>query len=215
MRRIFGLIILVIFTIIICDSPALAQNYQLSPGDVLEISVWGYGEDYKDLNIKEIAVRPDGMIAFPLVGEVQAANLTPGELSQTITRLLSKYVKNPTVTANIMKYRTIRVYVLGEVTKPGMYELEKQHNLLDAVGVAGGYTKYAAKKKVFVINKNQIDKPRQANLLRLMEKGDMSQNYELADGDVVYLSNNGRIDFASDILPWLSASYQVNEIQKD
>ena len=211
MRRIFGLIILAMVTIIFSSSPALAQNYQLGPGDVLEISVWGY----EDLQVKEIAVRPDGMIAFPLVGEVQAAGLTPGELNQTITRLLSKYVKNPTVTVNIMKFRTTRVYVLGEVTKPGMYELEKQHNLLDAVGIAGSYTKYAAKKKVFVINKNQTEKPRQANLLRLMEKGDMSQNYELADGDVVYLTTNNRIDFARDILPWISAMYQVSETQNN
>ena len=209
MRRIFGLIILAMVTIIFSSFPALAQNYQLGPGDVLEISVWGY----EDLQVKEIAVRPDGMIAFPLVGEVQAAGLTPGELNQTITRLLSKYVKNPTVTVNIMKFRTTRVYVLGEVTKPGMYELEKQHNLLDAVGIAGSYTKYTAKKKVFVISKNQTEKPRQANLLRLMEKGDMSQNYELADGDVVYLTTNNRIDFARDILPWVSAMYQVNEMQ--
>ena len=209
MRRIFGLIILAMVTIIFSSFPALAQNYQLGPGDVLEISVWGY----EDLQVKEIAVRPDGMIAFPLVGEVQAAGLTPGELNQTITRLLSKYVKNPTVTVNIMKFRTTRVYVLGEVTKPGMYELEKQHNLLDAVGIAGSYTKYTAKKKVFVISKNQTEKPRQANLLRLMEKGDMSQNYELADGDVVYLTTNNRIDFARDILPWVSAVYQVNEMQ--
>jgi len=208
-RRIFGLIILAMVTIIFSSFPALAQNYQLGPGDVLEISVWGY----EDLQVKEIAVRPDGMIAFPLVGEVQAAGLTPGELNQTITRLLSKYVKNPTVTVNIMKFRTTRVYVLGEVTKPGMYELEKQHNLLDAVGIAGSYTKYTAKKKVFVISKNQTEKPRQANLLRLMEKGDMSQNYELADGDVVYLTTNNRIDFARDILPWVSAMYQVNEMQ--
>ncbi|CQR70547.1 Polysialic acid transport protein KpsD precursor [Sporomusa ovata DSM 2662] len=211
MRRIFGLVILAMATIIFSSSPALAQNYQLGPGDVLEIGVWGY----EDLQVKEIAVRPDGMIAFPLVGEVHAAGLTSGELNQTITRLLSKYVKNPTVTVNIMKFRTTRVYVLGEVTKPGMYELEKQHNLLDAVGIAGSYTKYAAKKKVFVISKNQTEKPRQANLLRLMEKGDMSQNFELADGDVVYLADNNRIDFARDILPWVSAMYQVNEINKD
>jgi len=210
-RRIFGLIILAMVTIIFSSFPALAQNYQLGPGDVLEISVWGY----EDLQVKEIAVRPDGMIAFPLVGEVQAAGLTPGELNQTITRLLSKYVKNPTVTVNIMKFRTTRVYVLGEVTKPGMYELEKQHNLLDAVGIAGSYTKYTAKKKVFVISKNQTEKPRQANLLRLMEKGDMSQNYELADGDVVYLTTNNRIDFARDILPWISAMYQVSETQNN
>lgn len=211
MKKFFGILFLMIFVMTFITSPALAQNYQLGPGDVLEISVWGY----EDLQVKEIAVRPDGMIAFPLVGEVQAAGLTPAGLNQAITGLLSNYVKNPMVTVNIIKFRTTRVYVLGEVAKPGMYELEKQHNLLDAIGVAGSYTKYTAKKKVYVIRKNQTGSPQQANLLQLLEKGDMSQNYELTDGDVVYLTKNHKVEFAKDILPWISAMYQVNEMKND
>lgn len=210
MKKFSCILVFALVTIILSISPVFAQSYQLGPGDILDISVWGY----EDLHVKELAVRPDGMIAFPLVGEIKADGLTPAALNQTITGLLSTYVKNPMVTVNIVKFRTTRVYVLGEVAKPGMYELEKQHNLLDAIGVAGSYTKYAAKKQVFVIRKDQTDKPQKANLLQLLEKGDMSQNYELADGDVVYLTKNNRIDFAKDILPWISATYQVSRIDE-
>lgn len=207
------LVLAVLLSIIFGIFPVSAQNYQLAPGDVLEISVWGY----EDLQIKEIPVRPDGKIAFPLVGEVQAGGLSPTELSQTITDSLSNYVKNPIVTVNIFKYRTTRVYVLGEVAKPGMYELEKRHNLLDAVGIAGAYTKYAAKKKVYVIRKEQeaVNTKVKVDLLNLLEKGDMSQNIVLNEGDVVFLTKSGKLDFARDILPWVSAVYQVSEIQNN
>ncbi|SDD80498.1 polysaccharide biosynthesis/export family protein [Sporomusa acidovorans] len=205
------LILVLLFFIVFSVFPVYAQYYQLAPGDVLEISVWGYEE----LQIKEVPIRPDGRISFPLVGEVQAAGLSPVALNQIITQRLRNFVKDPIVTINILKLRTTRVYVLGEVAKPGMYELEKQHNLLDAIGIAGSYTKYAAKKKVFVIRKDQTGKPLKVNLLQLLEKGDMSQNVELADGDVVFLSDNGRIDFAKDILPWVSATYQIHEMQDD
>lgn len=193
--------------------PVTAQEYQLAPGDVLEISVWGY----EDLHVKEIAVRPDGRIAFPLAGEVQAAGLSPAALNQAITGLLSNYVKNPMVTVNIMKYGTTRVYVLGEVAKPGMYELEKQHNLLDAIGAAGSYTQYAAKKKIYVIRKEQeaVSTKLKVNLLKLLEKGDMSQNIALNDGDIVYLTSSGKLDFARDILPWISAAYYTDRIEND
>ena len=191
--------------------PVAAQEYQLAPGDVLEISVWGY----EDLHVKEIAVRPDGRIAFPLAGEVQAAGLSPAALNQAITGLLSNYVRNPIVTVNIMKYGTTRVYVLGEISKPGMYELEKQHNLLDAIGIAGGYTKYAAKRKVYVIRQEQaaVGTKIKVNLLDLLKKGDMSQNIALNTGDIVYLTDSGKLDFARDILPLVSAAYQVTEMQ--
>lgn len=202
-------LVLAFLGIIIPASPsAKAEEYRVAPGDVLDISVWGIDE----LQAKEIIVRPDGKLAFPLAGEIQVAGLTPVDLTSTITTKLSDYVVDPKVTVNILKYHTTRIYVLGEIAKPGLYELEKQHNVLDALGAAGSYTRDAAKKKIFIIRKGSADKPERINLLNLLEKGDMTQNYALNDGDVVYLSKNGRIDFAKDILPWISALYQINEM---
>ena len=167
------------------------------------------------MQVKEVAVRPDGKFAFPLVGEVQAAGISTGQLTDVLIKGLSDYVKDPKVSINIFKLRTTRVYVLGEVAKPGMYELEKQHNLLDALGAAGSYTQNAAKRKVYIIHKDQMSPPIKVNLMNIWEKGDMSQNHALADGDVVYLSGNGKINFASDILPWISATYQVTRMNDD
>ncbi|MEG6585042.1 polysaccharide biosynthesis/export family protein [Dendrosporobacter sp. 1207_IL3150] len=203
----FILINLALVVIIPLNS-VYAQDYCLDAGDILSVSVWGYEE----LQVKDLIIRPDGKIAFPLVGEISATGKSTFELTSILTRGLSEYVKDPKVTVNIAKYRTTRVYLLGQVTKPGMYEIEKQHNLLDAIGIAGGYTKDAAKKKVHIIRKD--GEKIKANLLDILTKGDMSQNFALNDGDVVYLSDNGRIDFAKDILPWISATYQVSRIDE-
>jgi polysaccharide export outer membrane protein len=192
-RRIINMLVIALFITSIGVNVAGANEYKLDAGDVLTIGVWGFEE----LQGKELVVRPDGKVNFPLVGEIQAAGVSTAELTTTLTSGLSEYVKNPQVTVNIFKFHTTRVYVLGEIAKPGMYELQKQHNLLDAIGAAGSYTKEAAKKKVTIIRKDQQGEPLKVNLMNIWEKGDMTQNYVLNDGDVVFLSDNGRIDIPS------------------
>lgn len=179
------------------DIAKAGEEYRLSSGDVLGISVWGVPE----LKLEGMAVREDGKIAFPLVGEIQVVGLLPGELMQVIANGLHGYVNNPNVTVNILKYHTTRIYVVGEVARPGLYDLEKQHHLMDAVTIAGGYTKDAAKKKVMIISQGGISNPVHVNLLELLKKGDMSQNISLKDGDIVYLTDNHRIDLGRDVLP--------------
>jgi len=221
-KRILALIF-ILFTILAAGGIVQAQpaplpavqtaggEYTLAPGDVLSIEVWGREEfKPKDGANAGIMIRPDGKINFPLIGEVQAEGSSVSALTATITQGLSEYLRQPRVSVNILKFHTTRVYVLGEITKPGLYEIEKQHNLLDAISIAEGYTKDAAKKKVFIIRKGQTDKPVRVNLYALLNKGDMSQNYVLGDGDVVYLTNNGRIDFSRDILPLISGLYYIN-----
>jgi len=204
-------IVIILFLVIILPQTIRAQDYQLGAGDILTMDVWGY----KELKIEAVPIRPDGKISIPLSGELQAAGMTSGELTSLITDRLKQYIKDPVVSVNVVKFRTTRVYVLGEVTKPGLYEIEKQHNLIDAIGIAGSYTRDAAKKKVFVIRKDQPDNPLKVNLLNLLTKGDISQNVALNDGDIVYLTNNHRIDFARDISPWIMATYYVHKVEND
>lgn len=205
-----GVIAAILALNVACVS-AQTDEYKLGPGDVISVGVWGY----EDLKNEELVVRPDGKLSFPLAGELTVQGMTSSELTAALTIRLGDYVKDPNVTVNVAKFRTTRVYVLGEVNKPGMYELEKQHNLLDAIGMAGSYTKRAAKKEIFVIHKDNVDMPRKVNLLKLLKNGDISQNVALNEGDVVYLTSNGKINFATDILPWFSAVYQADRLGKD
>jgi polysaccharide export outer membrane protein len=199
MKKICWLLLLVLLAT--GTSSVRAESYRLGPRDVLGISVWGFDE----LQINEMVVRDDGIIAFPLIGEIEVGGQTPGEVTKNITTRISEYIREPIVTVNVIKMRTTRVYVLGEVPRPGTYELEKQHNLLDAIGAAGGYTKEAAKKKIYIIQKGNMNKPVKVDLLKLMKQGDMSQNRELSEGDLVYVTSNHRLDIARTVLPILTS----------
>lgn len=200
MKNILSALVICILLLYGLCQPALGQDYLLGPGDVLSISVYGNEE----LQLRGITVGSDGKIVFPLVKEVEAEGLTVVKFTEKLTALLSEYVQQPVVLVNIEKYRTTRVYVLGEVPKPGLYEIEREHNLLDAIGMAGGYTNSMAKKKVFIIHRDQPGKPEKVNLLKLLEQADMSQNVALCDGDVIYLTKNHRISFPQDLLLYLN-----------
>lgn len=189
-------------------SAQAAAGYVLRPGDALDISVMGFDE----LNTKQpagLVIRPDGTISFPFLGEVAVEGLTVGELSQNLTERLKKYYNNPIVTVNLIKFTAMRVYVLGEVNKPGLYELDRSRNLVDAIGMAGGWTKDAAKKKVLLIHADSSAAPTKINLLEYLRKGHVSQNPALREGDVIYLSENGRINFTTDVLPYVSTAFML------
>ena len=221
-------VLLVMVALLISNSclaaVATTGDYYLGVGDVLNIQVAGLDNSANGIvntnNANTVSastvnynagssgymIRPDGKFEFSLIGEIDANGKTISELNKEISLRLSEYIVNPRVAINVSKFHTTRVYVLGETVKPGLYELEREHNLVDAIGIAGGYTKYAAKKTVFVIRNNQKDKPISCNLLNYIEKGDTSQNIELQNGDVIYLSNNGKIDWNNDIFPWFQAT---------
>ena len=203
------LLLFFLSSILLPAAKAASPDYTLDYGDVLSISVWGFD----DLQAKDLPVSPDGRISFPLAGELNVQNLTTTQLTAKLTTSLSQYVKNPIVTVNLTKVRTTRVYVLGEVPKPGMFELTKDHTLLDAIGMSG-YTAYAAKRKVSVVRRGERASSLTVNLQAILEKGDFSQNITLNEGDVVYLSNNGKIEFFKDIAPYISTAYMINRWDK-
>lgn len=122
--------------------PALSQtrpSYMLGSGDVLEVSVWGH-----DDLMRQVTVRPDGKIALPLVGTVTAAGISIEQLTRNLTRAYAVYLVNPKVSVIVRQFRTIRVAVVGQVTRPGSYQLEPGSRLLDLLSAAGGVTDAAA-----------------------------------------------------------------------
>jgi len=223
MHHIVRTLLALLCLIVIGGTPTEAGEYRLGPGDVVNISIWGLadpGVPKTDQisgqgSTEGYLVSPDGKIALPLVGEINVEGLTTSELTVVVTQAIGEYVTNPKVAVNLVKLRTTRVYVLGEVNRPGLYELEKMHNVLDAIGAAGGYTQYAAKKHIFLIRAGKADQPIKLDLVKLLQNGDISQNYMLAEGDLVYLSTNGKIDFSKDILPFISGAYYINHFNND
>ncbi len=184
---------------------AHASDYLLTPGDVLSINVFGI----TDLTVPETTIRPDGKVTFPPVGEVLAAGLTVAELNSRLTEKLSKFYVNPIVNVGVKTFGTTRIYVVGHVTKPGAYDLDKSHTVMDAIGKAEGWTKDALKTKVYVVRNGSKDAPLKVNLMDLLKRGDTSQNYVLNTGDIVYLTSNGKIDITTDVLPLINPIWLI------
>lgn len=170
-------------------------EYLMRSGDQLQIVVYGH-EDLSTrpgVSYTPYVVRPDGMLAMPLIGDVNCQGKTVPQVTQEITNRLAEYIIDPQVTINITKLGTTRVYVLGEVRQQGLFELDKSHNLIDAVAKAGGFTQKSAKRKVYVVRQGMDNFVTQVNLVDLMKKGNLNGNVELQEGDCVYISSNHKI----------------------
>ncbi len=121
-------------------------SYVIGPQDMLDVDVW----KEKELT-RAVEVRPDGRISLPLLNDVQAAGLTPMQLAANITDGLKKFITDPQVTVMVTQINSQRVYILGEVTKPGAYPLLPGMNVLQALSSAGGFTMFANTKKIYVL----------------------------------------------------------------
>jgi polysaccharide export outer membrane protein len=142
------------------QAPAAATtdaSYKIGPQDVLRVDVW------KEPEIsRSVPVRPDGKISLPLLNDVQAAGYTAMELSNIITEGLKKFIQNPQVTVTVSEINSRRVYVTGEVTRPGAYPLIPNMTALQALTSSGGFTQFANTKKIYVLrmeNGKQVKHP--------------------------------------------------------
>ncbi len=115
------------------------QSYKVLPGDMLQISVWG------EENLQEeVLVRPDGAFSFPLCGDISARNRSVIELQEEITKRLSRYISNPVVTVSVTQVLGNKVYVIGQVARPGVFVVNPQVDVLQALSMAGGTTPFAS-----------------------------------------------------------------------
>ncbi len=127
----------------------ITGDYKIGSEDVLEVIVW----KNPDLT-KVVSVRPDGKISLPLIGDVEAEGLTVAQLKKALEVRLKEYKETPNVSVVVEQVNSYGVYVLGEVAKPGRYQLKTYTTVLQAISTAGGFTTYAAKNKIFVLRKS-------------------------------------------------------------
>ena len=128
------------------ESKSSNIEFVLGPEDVLEVVVWRN----QDLS-RVVIVRPDGMISMPVIGDVQAAGLTADRLAERIATRLKEYKENPTVSVSVKEINSYNVFVLGEVLKPGKYQLKSYTTILQAISIAGGFTPYASRNKLQIV----------------------------------------------------------------
>jgi polysaccharide export outer membrane protein len=121
-------------------------NYIIGAQDVLDVSVW------KEPEVSRLVpVRPDGKISLPLLNDVQAAGLTPAQLAAQLTVSLKKYVTSPQVTVIVATINSQRIYIIGEVTRPGAFPMLPGMNVLQGLSSAGGFTQFAKTKSIYVL----------------------------------------------------------------
>ncbi len=156
-------------------------NYVIGPQDVLDISVW------KEPDISRmVPVRPDGKISLPLLHDVQASGLTPKQLGLLVTESLKKYLTDPQVTVIVTAINSRRIYILGEVTRPGAYPLLPDMSILQALSSAGGFTQFANTKRIYVLrNENGKQTKYYFNYKQVVAGVRNQQNIALQSGDTI------------------------------
>jgi polysaccharide export outer membrane protein len=153
----------------------------IGPDDVLTVIFW---RD-KDMST-DATVRPDGKISLPLLNEVQAAGLTPDQLREQLTQSASKFFEDPTVAVVVKQINSRKVFITGQVNKPGPYQLMGPTTVLQLLSMAGGVLEFADSKNI-VILRTENGKPvsYRFNYKDVSKRKNLQQNIELRPGDTV------------------------------
>jgi polysaccharide biosynthesis/export protein len=188
-KSLFGVLMILWFSILWPIKAAEAQQrypqppteYLIGPEDVLEISVW------KEEGLeREVLVRPDGKLSFPLAGDVQAAGRTPEQVQTEITERIQRYIPDPVVTVTVKAIGGNKVYVIGEVKNPGSYVIGRYVDVIQALTLAGGLTPFARENSIKVLRREGTREIVVSFEYAEVKKGRrLEQNIFLRGGDVV------------------------------
>lgn len=201
MKKLFNIGIIIVWAVLIFNSIAYPQadkeillkkeaqaeiaadsdRYIIGAEDVLYIHVWR-----EETVTKTVSVRMDGMISIPLVDEIQAAGLTPLQLKEKLTERLKQFIENPNVTVVVMEANSFKVYISGQISKPGIYRLRSDTTLAQIISMAGGLNEWANQKKIIIIRKeNGKEKRFTINYKKIVKGEDLSSNIILKSGDTI------------------------------
>jgi len=172
-------------------APQPQGEYVLQPGDAIDITFYYHPEN----NQQNLLVRPDGKIYLPLMGEVQAGGLTAPQVSDAIVKLASANLRDPKVAVNVRTLNPTRVFVGGEVAKPGFVNYTAGLTVTQAVMQVGGWKDTADLEEVVLLQKvseNSSEyRPSKINLAKVVELGDTKADIVLGPSDVLVIPKTG------------------------
>ncbi len=175
---------LILFLSIVFNSfsPVLAaEEYKLGPGDVLEILVWN-----DEQLSKQVVVPPDCMISYPLAGDFNVKGITVAALEEKMQEQLKKYLPNTPVTVSLLAANDLKVFVLGKVNKPGVFPINLETNVMQALAMAGGLSTFANEKRILLLRHEDSKVTKLYFNYSNIEKGEsLEQNVILKRGDVI------------------------------
>jgi polysaccharide export outer membrane protein len=163
-----------------------SADYEIGPEDVLEVLVWK-----NEALSKVVTVRPDGRISLPLIGDVQAAGFTAGQVRDDITEKLKEYYKDPPqVSLIVQQANSYVIYILGEVQRPSQYQVRRGTTFLQAIALAGGFTPFASTNDILVLrrlNGNDRDDSIKIRTKDIISGRNLEGNILLKAGDTIII----------------------------
>jgi polysaccharide biosynthesis/export protein len=158
------------------------KTYSVGPGDVLEVRVW-----HNDQLSRRVTVRPDGFITLPLIGDVPCTGNTVEQIAADIVTRGATYYTDPlVVSVEVAELHSYRIYVLGEVLRPGEYTPTGQVTVLQALALAGGFTRFAAPDDIVIVRKDLHGERRIPFAYSMVIfEGDLRENLPLLTNDTV------------------------------
>jgi polysaccharide biosynthesis/export protein len=166
------------------ESGPPAQDYRIQVGDALDIKLFYHPE----LN-ESVTVRPDGRISLQLVHEVQATGLTPEQLRQHLRDKYASQISQPEIAVIVRSFTAQKVYVDGEVAKPGLIPLAGPMTVLQSLAMAGGLKDTARTGEVILIRRGPENRPSTmvVNVEKAIDGSDLSQDLALMPADIVFV----------------------------
>lgn len=172
-----------ILTVLIGNIAYASERYLLNAGDILDISVWN-----EEALQKQLVILPDGMISFPLAGELQAQGQSVTELQAAIKHELTEYLADPVVTVSVANVSGNTVHIMGKVLKPGNFVMNKSIDVMQALSMAGGLSPYAEENKIIVLRRSgEAQQVLPVHYASIKKGQELQTNIILQSGDVIVI----------------------------
>ena len=182
----------------------VSPSYRLFRGDTLSILAVGFPDG---IGINSLTVGLDGYVQLPYVGSVKMEGLTLDEAKAVLMDSLTQYLRIPDLSLVITSYGPRKVYVMGEVNKPGVQDMAIDNmNAYAALATAGGWARKGRSTRIQIMR--VIDGTmyyRTLNMKAYTVKHDLTQNVEIEDGDIIYVPRSNGIKLDTDVLPYVNA----------
>ena len=173
----------VLLTLVLSNTVIATERYLLNAGDVLDISVWN-----EETLEKTVLVLPDGMVSFPLAGELMAKGKSVAKLEQVLKKNLAEFLADPVVTVVVASVSGNTVHILGKVQTPGSFVMSQNLNVMQALSLAGGLSPYAEENNIIVLRQQGSNQTViQVRYADIKKGDDVSTNIKLNSGDVIVI----------------------------
>jgi protein involved in polysaccharide export with SLBB domain len=170
------------------NSKAAPVNYRLKQSDKLSVKFFYHPE----LNETSLIVRPDGFISLQMIDDIKVEGLTTTELKTRLEKAYNEILLKPIITVTLLEFVAPRVYIGGQVNKPGRYELREGQTLIQVIFLAGGFTRDANRRMVVHARPKDDNswEIQSSNVLKVLNQKGEESDIALKDGDYIFIPDS-------------------------